>query len=898
MAEVASAYVSLLPSARGFGRSTEKQVDKEFKKTGPRIGERLGKGLKAGALGVVGAAGATIATALFKGFDRLQGIDQAESKLRGLGHTAESVDQIMQNALNSVRGTAFGLDAAATTAAGAVAAGVKPGQELERTLKLVADTATIAGVGMDEMGAIFNKVASSDMIQGDVLAQLGDKGIPVLKMLGDELGVTAAEVRDLASKGEIDFATFQNAMEKGLGGAAKESGKTFEGALANMQAALGRLGGAFLEGTFTKLPGLFEGITDRIDGLTPYVQTAAEELGELAGIGWGKLKNGYRWLKGLRDLDFSDIDGAKLGEQLGAALDTGLAKLGEMSGKLTQRLGELFGKVDWAAVGLVIGRELPAMLLTTLAGILSGEAMSKLWTAMKENWETILLGTLAVAFAPSRLLAPLTRILGKIPFVGGFLAASVRWLNQLGGKVTKFGGDLFRMFWRGFSSAPIPGVGLVTRIMGAFRALPGRLKNFWDLLKTRLGVWALDAFEAIGRAARGFIGGFLRWLGSIPGMIFRAIGSLARTLFPRGTELMTGLRGGTTAGFRGVIGFVRTIPGQILGALRGLVSLLAGVGRDMMLGLLGGIRSMASAVASAARAVVSAAIDAAKSALKMRSPSRVFRDIGVMTMAGYVAGVKGSKGRVVQSVADILGNLERSANPAIRQAEKWGDKLADALGGNGLTKKLKKRIKGMRSELRGLGKSLSDELQAGIDLRDAFTNLSDSITSAFRSDWFSATGTEAEWEKASTAWGMDKLIKPAASAVDNFLASLTGDKGVAQSVLAAFGQIKNIKGLSKEFLSALFQSGNSDLILGLAGGPASTIQDANRLFTEVNSLTAELGKQVGEDRYGQGIYAVRDEIRELRKDIRQLGPDVGKAINTAAAQGQRTKKRMSAKEKK
>src|SRR5690606_17462541 len=249
------------------------------------MGGLLGKGLKVGALGVAGAAGAAIGTALFKGFGRLQGIDQAEAKLKGLGHTAGGVDKIMENALASVKGTAFGLDEAATSAAGAVAAGVKPGKDLERNLKLVGDAATIAGTDMGTMGSIFNKVAASDMIQGDVLAQLGDAGIPVLQMLGKEMGVSATEVRKLASEGKINFATFQNAMEGGLGGAAQESGKTFAGSLANMQAALGRLGANLLGGVFAKMPTLFGSVTTGLDKLGP----AATAVGESIGAAFSKV---------------------------------------------------------------------------------------------------------------------------------------------------------------------------------------------------------------------------------------------------------------------------------------------------------------------------------------------------------------------------------------------------------------------------------------------------------------------------------------------------------------------------------------------------------------------------------------------------------------------------------
>src|SRR5690606_34196247 len=158
---------------------------------------------------------------------------------------SKTVAKHKENALASGRGTAFGMVDAATVAAPAVAAGIKPGKQLERNLTLVGDAATIAGTGMGEMGAIFNKVAASNKVQMDVINQLHDAGVPALALLADQMGVTAEEASKMASAGQIDFATFQAAMEKGLGGAAQASGNTFRGAMANMGAALGRLGAMF-----------------------------------------------------------------------------------------------------------------------------------------------------------------------------------------------------------------------------------------------------------------------------------------------------------------------------------------------------------------------------------------------------------------------------------------------------------------------------------------------------------------------------------------------------------------------------------------------------------------------------------------------------------------------------
>ena len=285
--ELATAYVSIVADTKGLAGSITKGtsgLDSTMQKRGSSIGGSLMKGI--GGAAVVGAAAvaagavATLGVALTKGFARLNSLDQATAKLEGLGHSAESVEQIMNDSLAAVKGTAFGMDEAAATAASAVAAGVKPGAELQRTLSLVADASTIAGTSMGDMGSIFNKVAGTGKIQGEVIAQLGERGIPILQLLAEEMGVSAEEVGKLASAGEIDFARFQNAMEAGMGGAALKSGETFQGAMANAQASLGRMGANFLAPVFEELAPTLSAITGAMGPLEGIAADLGEKFGD------------------------------------------------------------------------------------------------------------------------------------------------------------------------------------------------------------------------------------------------------------------------------------------------------------------------------------------------------------------------------------------------------------------------------------------------------------------------------------------------------------------------------------------------------------------------------------------------------------------------------------------
>lgn len=184
---------------------------------------------------------------LAKGWSRMVEIDNAKVKLQAIGNSAEDVTKIMGNATTAVKGTAYGLDTAATAAASAVASGIEPGQQLERYLGNVADAAAVAGVGMDEMGSVFGKVTTTGKATNESLQQLAERGLPVYQWLGEASGKTADEIFKMASDGQVSLEMLQSAIETNIGGAAKTIGsQTINGAISNLWASVGRIGANFL----------------------------------------------------------------------------------------------------------------------------------------------------------------------------------------------------------------------------------------------------------------------------------------------------------------------------------------------------------------------------------------------------------------------------------------------------------------------------------------------------------------------------------------------------------------------------------------------------------------------------------------------------------------------------
>lgn len=248
---IATAALGLIPTVQGIRGNIGSQlaspaVMSETDRAGRSIGSKLGSaitstlktGLKVG--GVV--TGAIAGLTLKGGINRALGIEDAQAMMRGLGHDTETVDKIMGNALASVEGTAFGLDAAATSAAGAVAAGIEPGEQLEQTLSTVANVAAGAKAPMEEIGGIFNTVAAVGTAYTGDINMIAQRGIPIWQSLSDVLGVSQEEVKKMASEGKIDFETFEKAARDAAGGVATAMGDTTRGSIANMLTSFSKLG--------------------------------------------------------------------------------------------------------------------------------------------------------------------------------------------------------------------------------------------------------------------------------------------------------------------------------------------------------------------------------------------------------------------------------------------------------------------------------------------------------------------------------------------------------------------------------------------------------------------------------------------------------------------------------
>lgn len=180
------------------------------------------------------------------GIKRAMNLENAHFQLQGLLKDEEAVAAVMKNVNDSVDGTAYSLDAAAKVASQLAASGMRAGDEMFKSLKAVAGVAAMTNSEYEEIGRIFTKVAGQGRLMGDDLLSLSSRGMNAAATLAESMGTTESAVREMVSKGQIDFKTFASAMNDAFGDHAKKANETLTGALSNVKAALARIGAMFV----------------------------------------------------------------------------------------------------------------------------------------------------------------------------------------------------------------------------------------------------------------------------------------------------------------------------------------------------------------------------------------------------------------------------------------------------------------------------------------------------------------------------------------------------------------------------------------------------------------------------------------------------------------------------
>ncbi len=288
---------------------------------------------------IAGTAMAGITAKL--GFDRLVGLDSAKAKLEGLGYSTKEVGSITDQVSKAIEGGMTTMAEGTDVAAGALAAGVKEGKELEKYIKLVGDAAVGSNRPVGEMAMIFNRVQG----QGKLMTQelnMVEEGMPGFSnAMAKHLGVSYDAFREMVTNGEVSSKEFLTVMDDFAGGMANAYSKSWKGMMQNTKAYIGMIGESLLGGVFEQSKDSLHEFEKMLK--SPGAQQWAKETGEKLGSAFSKLANGIKgiinWWQSLDGSTQKTLGG--MVKWLGITLVT-MGPVLTIFGKMASTIGGMF----------------------------------------------------------------------------------------------------------------------------------------------------------------------------------------------------------------------------------------------------------------------------------------------------------------------------------------------------------------------------------------------------------------------------------------------------------------------------------------------------------------------------------------------------------------------------
>ena len=667
-----------------------------FEKTGGKLTKYITKP-------ALGAAAALSGLSLVKGFNRLKNIDTAKAQLEGLKMTVDEVEAVMDSAMKSVKGTAYGFDEAATAAASAVAAGIKPGKELTRYLGLVGDAAAQSKLSFTEMGSIFNKVMASGKISMEEVNQLADQGIPIYKMLSEQLGVTQADVREMVSAGKVDSETFLAAIETNIGGAARVMGEnSFTGALANIGASLSRIGANFLDaggkggGFFSQLKPLMGELMDTMLKL--------EDRAAIWGEKFGKAFSTV--VKVVRAIPAPIL-------AIGTAMAVSAGPAMQLAGKILKTVGAVQKfKAEEKAMSTLAGIANGKLTVQQALAMKLGEALkraassalafvknlvTKITTTVTDTATTTantvattLNGTAAgaaakkvLAFASAHKVAMLASLglVGALVAMAVYMAKSGLSADEMAAKITGFADMAAAMITNFANALPqmlpqltaafvqvinslvgtlptlIPALlqAAISLFMALVDALPTVIQALVVALPTVIIAVVNALITAIPALIQAAITLFMAFIEAIPTIVSALIHAMPQLImaivtgllaglgqiFSVGVQLLKRLWSGISSWAGSLKSKVKSVASSLPGKIKDGIGSLVSIGKNWIEGLWNGIKDKKDWLCNKIKSVAKSAKDAIKDFFGIKSPSTVMRDeVGIYIPEGIGVGIQ------------------------------------------------------------------------------------------------------------------------------------------------------------------------------------------------------------------------------------------------------------------
>ena len=709
MAEIASAYVSLIPSAKGFGSKMDSQLGGEVQSSGKRLGSTFGKMFAVG--------GALVAAA---GIGKLVGDSIGEA--REAQKVAALTAQVIKTTGGIANVTAKQVDSLASSISAKTGIDDEQIASASNLLLTFKDVRNEAGAGND----IFNQAtkASVDMAAAMAAASGGQvdfrssstmlgkalndpiKGLAAMGRVGIQFNeVQKEQITGLVESGQKMKAqkVILAELESQFGGAAAASSTAGEKA----SVAFGNL----KEDIGTALLPAVDGLANAFIKISPAISKGIGAVGPALASAQAFLAPFAAQIQGL----FGGEGGGGLAAGLrsfGATLQTNLLPvLQTMANTFTTRIVPAVASlVTYVATSLVpVFSQVWSIISTRVLPIISSLAQffyGTLYPALIDIYTTV-----AQKFKPvfDQLVATIQAKV--LPAADDMLKKFQEWqptIQKVISLVVKVAGK-----WLEFQAAIVAKVlPVIIRLAGFLvsKIVPAVTDTIGIVIKIiakmiEFGGALTDAVQKAGQFLSGVqdkFGQAMAFIGGIPEKIkgvFKGAGTLLSSV---GGQMVDGLKAGIEGAWHKVTAVVESLIGKIPKKIREIMGIASPskvttqIGSQIAEGLAKGIDGGAKKAAEAARKVAQGVIDATKSTLSE------YRDLAASIGGAFAKDVFGAVGSEAELDAD--GNVIKPAVTAVQQF------LSDATANVAEMDAAKKAIEAMKAA--GVNKTFLESLAA------------------------------------------------------------------------------------------------------------------------------------------------------------------------------------------
>lgn len=566
----------------------------------------------AGAMGGLVSAGVSMAVDAISGLsgDITEASDSAQkfaSTLSFAGLDTSTIDALTASTQKYADQTVYDLSDIRNVTAQLAANGVEGYSDLAEA---AGNLNAVAGGNKDtfkSVGMVLTQTAGAGKLTTENWNQLSD-AIPgasgKLQEAMRKNGAYTGDFRDAMAKGQISAEEFNKAiMDLGMTDAAKEaatSTQTIEGAMGNLEASVVNVGVQILDS--------FKG------PLTEAMSSLAEGIGNLPNLFKGLVSS---------------------------------------AGPALSQIGNVF-RSSFAPVGKIVSGQLVPALQPFLQALQNlGSAIMPILNAAFQTFTPIL----------GSLIAKLTEVGATImstitPVINNMAAVFQAVLPVLQQQFQVWGAAI-----QGVINAVFPYIQtVVSTVMGIINAIISvalaGIQGDWNGVWSAIGNLVSTVWNGIKNVVTAGLNAISGVVSSVMGAVSSTWSNVWNSVKVFASSVWNGITGAVRNGVNSVVDTVSGIGGKIKGAFGNAGSWLVSAGNNIIQGLINGIKNAIGNAVAAVKGAASNIVNAAKSALGIHSPSRVFRDeVGKMIPAGLGIGVEMNERLAIQPVQNMVSDL-------------------------------------------------------------------------------------------------------------------------------------------------------------------------------------------------------------------------------------------------